>query len=345
MSDSRFVFLVCQVDTEPSIKRWIAARIPSARFAFSRPGLLTYKLTDDSVETLSAFGQLPLIRTYGLGLGSFAGDRDELVARLRQTREAREARLWHLWRRDRARVGEFDFEPFADPALADQALELARDAGIDPLPRCNQVAERGEAVFDLIAVDEGKWLLGTHVASSPSSCWVGGVPPLERRDVVSRAYYKLAEALRWSELPIRVGDLALEIGSAPGGACQILLELGLKVIGVDPAAMDRRVLDHPNFEHVRMRSRDLQQRRLSRVAWLFCDANLVPEAVLDELEPLATSRHLNLRGAVLTLKMPSWERFDRLDDYVARITSWGWRRVRVRHRAFDRQELAVVAER
>jgi len=343
MTDDLFVFLVCQIDTESTIKRWFADRLPSARFAFSRPGVLTYKLADDSIESLTAIANLPLIRTFGRSLGSYSGDRAGLAAWLAERPEPRESRTWHLWRRDRARIGEFEFEPFAEPAWELEADWIAKQAGIAPPPRCNLPAGRGDRVLDLISLDDQRWLIGSHTATGPVSCWPGGVPPVKRKEVVSRAYYKLEEAIRWTELPLRPGQVAMELGSAPGGACQALLERGLKVIGVDPAEMDPRILEHPQFEHWRMRSRELKKRRLANIDWLISDANLTPERTLDDVEPIATSAHVSLRGVVLTLKMPSWKRFERLQSYVERVRSWGWRQIRVRHRAFDRQELGLVA--
>ncbi|MCA9106092.1 MAG: hypothetical protein KDA83_11725 [Planctomycetales bacterium] len=343
MSDDLFVFLVCQVDTEPLVKRWFASRLPGARFAFSRPGLLTYKLPDDSIDTLTTIGTLPLLRTFGRSLGMVAGDRAALLGELAKNPVASECRVWHLWARDRARVGEFEFEPFADGARELECQWLAEQLGPTPAPLCNVPANRGDRVLDLIAVDPDRWLIGTHVATGPASCWVGGVPPLTRREVISRAYYKLDEAIRWTQLPLRKGDVALELGAAPGGACQLLLEKGLHVSGVDPAEIDPRVAEHPHFEHLKMRGGDLKKRGLKQVDWLICDANLVPDRTLDEVEPIVTSPHVNLKGVVLTLKMAQWEYFDRLDDFVARIRSWGWRQIKVRHRAFDRQEIVVVA--
>lgn len=343
MTDELFVFLVCQIDTESLIKRWLAERLPTARFAFSRPGLLTYKLADDSIDTLTALAQLPLIRTFGRSLGSVSGDRAALAQWLATCPEAKTCPVWHLFSRDRARVGEFDFEPFADGAREFEAQWLAAQAGFLPMPRCNVLANRGDRVLDLIAVDPDRWLIGTHTATGPVSCWVGGVPPLEKHEVISRAYYKLDEALRWTQLPMKAGEVVMELGAAPGGACQLLLERGMKVLGVDPAEMDARVAQHSNFEHLKMRGADLKKKWLSHIDWLVCDANLTPERTLREVEPIVTSSHVNLKGIVLTLKMAKWEYFDRLEEYVALVTSWGWRQVRVRHRAFDRQELAVVA--
>ena len=347
MSDPQFVFLVCQVDTENLIKRRLATRLPEARFAFSRPGLMTYKVPDLGPATIAALTENPWIRTFGRSHGPVNGDLAELATWLTQHPALANCRHWHLWRRDRARVGEFGFEPFHDPERDTEAQSIAQQVTEtlgSTAPRINSVADAGATVLDLIAVDPNRWLVGSHVANSPPSNWPGGVPPLVRKEVVSRAYYKLEEAIRWAQLPIASGQLALELGSAPGGACQALLERGLTVIGVDPAEMDPRVAQHPEFTHWRMRTNELRKRQLAEVNWLICDANLTAERTIADVETIATSPHVSLRGAILTLKMPEWRSFEHFDELIARITSWGWRQVRARHRAFDRQELVVVAE-
>ncbi len=49
----------------------------------------------------------------------------------------------------------------------------------------------------------------------------------------------------WSRLPMHTGDRVVEIGSAPGGASQRLLDLGYEVTGIDAAEMDERVTANP----------------------------------------------------------------------------------------------------
>ena len=43
----------------------------------------------------------------------------------------------------------------------------------------------------------------------------------------SRAYAKIEEAIAWAQLPVRAGDVALEIGAAPGGAVMALARRGV----------------------------------------------------------------------------------------------------------------------
>ena len=63
MSDSsQFLFMTCQVGAEPTLKRELAKYRPSFRFAYSRPGFLTYKLPEkhglkDDFELHSVFAR------------------------------------------------------------------------------------------------------------------------------------------------------------------------------------------------------------------------------------------------------------------------------------------------
>ena len=163
--------------------------------------------------------------------------------------------------------------------------------------------------------------------------------------MVSRAYLKMNEALRWSQLPIVEGDLCVELGSAPGGSCQALLERGLQVTGIDPGVMDPRVLRHPNFTHVRARAGDFKRKEFSSTRWLVADANIAPQNTLEAVEHIVTNRRVHIEGMLITLKILDWAMTDQIDDYLDRIRSWGYRHVRARQLAFNRRELCVMAAR
>ena len=168
----------------------------------------------------------------------------------------------------------------------------------------NAEAAAGELVLDCVLVERHEWWLGWHRAASPETRWPGGVPPLAIPvPLISRAYLKIAEALRWSELPIAAGDRCVEIGSAPGGSCLALLERGLLVTGIDPAEMDPAVLAHPNFTHVRARAKDVKRSVFRDCRWLLMDANVAPGYTLDTLDGVITQGGARPEGLVLTLKL------------------------------------------
>jgi len=124
----------------------------------------------------------------------------------------------------------------------------------------NQIAQANDLILDVVMVEPNEWWFGFHYATTTAGRWPGGVPKIDAsQEVISRAYFKLDEALRWSGIKINPGDVCAEIGSAPGGACQLLLEQEAIVIGVDPAEMETEVLEHTNFTHIRRRGNEVRE--------------------------------------------------------------------------------------
>ena len=210
----------------------------------------------------------------------------------------------------------------------------------------NRRATVGQRIADVVEIDQGHWFVGYHNATSTPTSWPGGVPTLTAPEgMISRAYLKMQEALYWSQLPVQAGDLCAELGSSPGGSCQALLERGLRVIGIDPALMDERVLEHPNFTHLRARAADLKRKEFADVRWLMTDANIAPSNTLDAVEQIVMNRRVNITGMLLTLKLLDWSMAAEIDSYLQRIRDWGYRHIRTRQLAFNRREICVLAAR
>jgi 23S rRNA (cytidine2498-2'-O)-methyltransferase len=162
-------------------------------------------------------------------------------------------------------------------------------------------------------------------------------------EAVSRAWLKMEEALRWSQLPIPPGARVAEIGSAPGGASQALLARGMIVTGIDPAEMAPAVLNHPHFTHIRRRSIQVQRREFRKTRWLTADMNVAPKYTLDAVESIVTHPMANIRGMLLTLKLPEWSLAQRVPEYLERIRRWGFNIVRARQLQYNRREICVAA--
>lgn len=208
------------------------------------------------------------------------------------------------------------------------------------------MAEPGQRVLDCILVEPHEWWIGEHWATSGALCYAGGLCALQiPAEIVSRAYVKMQEALAWSALPIKAGQRCVEIGCAPGGASQCLLEHGLKVIGIDPAQVEPTILADPNFTHVRKRGADVRRREFRGVHWLMADMNVAPQYTLDTVEAIVTHEAVNIRGMLLTLKLLDWNLAEEIPAYVQRVRSWGYQQVAVRQLAHNRQEVCLAAPR
>lgn len=338
---SEFLFVSCQVGAEKALKADLAQHHPNLKFAFSRPGFVTFKCDgdwDDSQPLKSVF-----VRTFGRSVGSLkeASDNIDSFVELFPDQEYRHL---HVWQRDTRVPGDRRFEPFHTPEALEVGQQIKAATSKFENVAVNRTAKKGDVVADLIMVDSDLWFAGWHQANSIPSRWPGGVPPLHaREDMVSRAYLKMQEALRWSRLPLAEGDVCVELGSSPGGSCQALLERGLHVIGIDPAIMDERVLSHENFTHIRARAADIKRKEFANVRWLISDANIDPISVLESIEDIVTNRRVNLQGMLITLKLLNWSMADSIEEYLARIRSWGFRHVRARQLAFNGREICVLA--
>ena len=82
---------------------------------------------------------------------------------------------------------------------------------------------------------------------------------------MSRAWLKMEEALRWSQLPAAAGARFAEIGSRRRRE-PALLGRGFEVIGIDPAEMAAKVLEDPKFRHIRRRAIEVPAGPFARSA-------------------------------------------------------------------------------
>ena len=329
-----FVFATCAPGLEPAVKRELLRTRPELRFAYSRPGLVTFK-SPRAVTPEDPPGSV-FARVWGRSIGA-AADPAAAAAQLAALGPDR--------------VHAFPREPAAAPDAAPdaaqaRALELAPWQALGP----GGPAAPGELVADVIvARGEPAWL-GVHRHDAARPAHPGGAIPVALPpDAPSRAYGKIEEAIAWARLPVAAGQVALEIGAAPGGAALALARRGLTVWGVDPGALAPAVLAHPGVRHVPKKVGALRWEELPpRVDWLLLDVNLAPQVALHELARLAPPLLPSLLGAVLTLKLNDWAFVDELPalvERIRRIFGSALPDVRLRHLPSNRREICAVATR
>lgn len=353
MNAPSFAMMTCAVGAEVPLKSEVAAS--GWRLAFSRPGFVTAK--NDQPNSSLPTGTF--VRTASHSIGHVKGqDGVQLAAQLKNLlAEKHPDRVFdqlHLWPRDRLPIGKFGFEPEIDEVsklVADQVLETLSGNALQ-CQSANQVADPGTAVLDIVLVDPNDWFIGWHVAGRSASQeetmhwpsrWPGGIQPVDPHyEPISRAYFKAAEAMAWSGFPFQRDDLAVEVGSAPGGACGRLLEEGLRVIGIDPAEMDPRIAGHPKFTHHRARAGDLPRRTFRDVKWLLADSNVKPEKTLTTIHHIVTHRDCSIDGMLLTLKLGNYNTAEHLPKWLQTIQQWKPKQVRVRQLARNRCEVCCA---
>jgi 23S rRNA (cytidine2498-2'-O)-methyltransferase len=106
----------------------------------------------------------------------------------------------------------------------------------------------------------------------------------DRRAPPSRAYLKLWELFTLIDVRPRPGEVCLDLGASPGGWSWVLQSLGARVIAVDKAPLDPRVLALPNVEQRRQSAFALEPNDVERVDWLFSDVICYPPRLLALIE-------------------------------------------------------------
>ena len=343
----RFIYVICQRGAEKTLREEVLSNHDTFRLAFSRPGFVTFKVEADSLgENFSL--KSTLARTWGWSLGKVAGDSaKELVTQITADPQYAKCSHVHVWERDHTLPGKNGFEPGISPLATEAAAQLAEvnDAITPPTTRYfNRVASVDDHVFDVVMVEPNEWWYGYHIASHVAGRWPGGVPIVDTKvETVSRAYFKLKEALLWSGITIHPGDVCAEIGSAPGGACQLLLEMGATVIGIDPAEMEDEILKHDQFTHVRKRSSEVRKKDFSQVKWLVSDMSVTPTYTLDAIEEIVSHDRVSVTGVIMTMKLTDWKLVNDVPALMKRAGALGFKFVRSRQLAFNRREFCMVA--
>lgn len=336
--------LCCACGAEQVVKTEMAEQ--GWRLAFSRPGFVTAK-NDQQVPLPEGV----FVRTASRSIGQVRGSEAhrmvvELTSKLAENDpNGRRFDQLHVWPKDRLPIGRFGFEPGADEvsaAVADAVYSGLKESWL----KCdapNRIAQPGDRVLDLVLVEPSHWFMGVHDATVWPTRWPGAVQPIQpMNEPVSRAYYKAAEAIIWSGFDMKPGDLAVEIGSAPGGACGRLLELGMRVIGVDPAEMDPRIDQHRNFQHLRARGGDLPRKQFRGAKWLLVDSNVKPDQTLTTIENIVTHRHSDFIGLLITLKIGDYSSASLLERWFERMVGWKPIKVQVRQLARNKCEVCFA---
>jgi 23S rRNA (cytidine2498-2'-O)-methyltransferase len=355
---AQFVFMTCRAGAESALKHEVARVQPDWRPSFSRPGFLTFKNPGNQpVEPQRLAEQnWTFAHTQGISFGRLAGDQlAELTREFWQHAEvaalvsSKVAFDIHVWQREPVSDDACGLAEFVTPLCIEIEKELRSRAPQDAkllreIAAHRKASPRHTHVLDIVVVEPGEWWIGYHIALRPVERWPGGAIPVRLPEhAVSRAYAKMEEALQWSNLPVAPEDECVEIGCAPGGASQALLERGLFVTGIDPADMDPAVLEHARFRHLKKRGSDVRRNEFEGVRWLAADMNIAPEDTLAEVEGVVKHPRISIRGMVLTLKFAEWDLADRIPDYISRVRSWGYRDVRTRQLVTGGQEICLVA--
>ncbi|HEX2733050.1 MAG TPA: hypothetical protein VHM70_15680 [Polyangiaceae bacterium] len=330
----RFVFALAESSSAPWLKRQFERAHPDLRFAFSRPGLYTFKSPQALTPAFST--QAVFARHWGFSLGK-AQSAAEVLALLEQWPAA--LGLW-VYSREPA-TAEIDSR---SAELDEQLRALA--PGRFSAPR-----QRPDWTIDVILSSDAAepWFVGFHRSRQIGAPIAGATRAVEPpAHAPSRAYGKLVEAITWAGLELERGDYAVEVGCAPGGAIVALLERGLHVTGIDPAEMApglAQIESTGSFSHIALPVGAVKREQLpERVQWLFCDANLAPHVALRYLQRLCKWLRPHLRAIVFTMKLNDEKIVDDLPKLLEAFGKLGQGRLRATQLPSNRREIVAILE-
>jgi 23S rRNA (cytidine2498-2'-O)-methyltransferase len=339
----RYYYSLCQTGAEKAMRDEILSEFPDLRFAFSRPGFVTFKQKDEGGGEWIESTRSVFSRVFGTTVGQ-AKDKAALEALLDLIPEGS---VVHAFDRDQFVPGD-EPEGFVEDSGIQSELKGVSHSltfGAKPAP--------GQTVYDLIRIDPGHVFLGTHRHSESYLPFSGNRTGLSvPAHSPSRAWLKLEEALLRFKPDLRPGTEVLEVGCAPGGATTAMLDRGCKVVGIDPKKMDALLDKRSDFHLIRKPAKEVKPEDLRGVnpRVLVLDMNLAPLETLDELEHvvrtlrLLQGKKLALGVGLLTIKLNDWKFAHHVPLYLKRIRELGFEHLTARQLCSNRQEFFVYAE-
>jgi 23S rRNA (cytidine2498-2'-O)-methyltransferase len=338
----RFYFSVCQVGAEKAVKTEVLLEFSQLRFAFSRPGFVTFKEEDDSSDELILKNGI-FTRLWGVVLG--------------QTKELSALKDLFALIPKNAIVQAFDRDRYIP---GDEPPEYTRNGNIKAVLAAEsfKVSEAqpqpGNAVYSLIWIDDFHVFLGRHTHAENLSTSPGNNPDLPLpEESPSRAWLKIEEAFYRFKPVISKGQTALEVGCAPGGASTAMLNRGLIVTGIDPQNMDPGVLANANFTSIKKFARYVTENdlRSCNPDILVMDMSIPPVDALAELAHVISvlrtlyGKELKIRQGFFTIKLNDWKLASGIPQYLKRLSHIGFHDLHPVQLCSNRQEFFVWAER
>jgi 23S rRNA (cytidine2498-2'-O)-methyltransferase len=181
--------------------------------------------------------------------------------------------------------------------------------------------------------------LGVVPSDQALSIWPGGRARMKLgADRPSRSARKLEEALVWLGTGPEAGELCVDLGAAPGGWTWLLLNRRARVIAVDPARMEPRLLEQRRLRHVQGSAFDWQPEEPAD--WLFCDMAWRPLEVAQMLGRWARLRQT--RMLVANFKLPMKRKAEMVARLCELLGASGYRQLRTRQLYHDREEITVT---
>ena len=306
-----FIYTIVNIGSEKLLKEEMMMKYPEFRPSYSRPGFITFKNIDET-KLFRGDIELDLIfaRKYGISLGKY--NKEEIEERI-----------------DELKYGMVVQRFSPDCSFAE---------GVE--------AKLGEEILDVVVISENEYWLGMSKYRKFSWGVPGGNPLVVKPvEAPSRAYTKLEEAMRWCGYNWGSGEIAFELGSAPGGASYSLLKRGFTVFGVDAAEMSKICLDYKKFTDIKLSIQRLEDNNIpSKIDVLLCDVNLAPSVMLPQIRKIFYMRSM-IKKIFFTMKIGASVSMEHIPEYMTAIKKIGFKTVKATQLPSNHSEIFIYASR
>lgn len=210
-----------------------------------------------------------------------------------------------------------------------------------PLASAEEAKARGGVLAQVCVLSPSLAAVGGVRAAEAWSLAPGGRQRMWREAGPSRAALKLEEALELFGIGPERGEACVDLGAAPGGWSQRLLQRGARVIAVDPAKLSPELMKHPKLRHVQESAFAFEPEE--PVDWLFCDMAWRPLEVAQLLAKWARRGWAD--ALVANLKLPMKDKNPIVFRARHLLHDAGWKELTIRQLYHDRDEVTVIARR
>ena len=194
-------------------------------------------------------------------------------------------------------------------------------------------------ILSVVLTDQEAYL-GLSLATNNLSNWAGGVRRFAREpEQISRAEFKLLEALETFNIELPARGRALDLGAAPGGWTRVLRQKEQYVTAVDPAWLHPTLQKDKGVRHLRLTAEEYLEQYPDTYDVIVNDMRL--DARDSARLMVAYGRTLYPHGlAIITLKLPE-TKYESALDHALNILRQKYSIAEARQLFHNRSEVTV----
>ena len=167
---------------------------------------------------------------------------------------------------------------------------------------------------------EDRLYMSIDLANELSSNYRAGEPHYHKEEEISRAEFKLLEAIERFKIDTKGIHNAIDLGASPGGWTHCLAKLGIFVTAVDPAQLDNKVLKMSNVEHIRQLAQDYLKNNNNRYDMIVNDMKMFGDKSAHIVCNCAGSLN-NGAKVVMTIKLAEINLYEQIVRAITILSS------------------------